>query len=143
MVYSTSKGKNLPQQDSFTLQLTKTINGNPVIANANCNFSYNWDFQKNMGLAHLDKINNCAIGITLHPLGISGRLAFMSDMPPTNYVINGQQVTLFRVILDIEPATGIKSAAIMFNKNGSPIETTANWMTEDLALLNHSGQQKA
>lgn len=88
-----------------------------------------------MGLAHLVSINNCAVNVTLHPLGIAGTLAFMSDIPPTPVVINGQRVTLYRVILDIYLSDGEQAAAVMFNEDGSCIETTETWRAADSAGL--------
>lgn len=54
-------------------------------------------------------------------------LGFMSDMAPTPVVINGQRVVLYRVILDVYLSNGQQAAAIMFNQDGSCIETTDNW----------------
>lgn len=118
----------VPSTATFTLTLSKLLQGaSPVIANAKCEFTYIWDFTKNMGLAHLISIDNCAVNITLHPLGIAGTLDFMSDIPPTNYVINGQRVVLNRIILDINLANNARSGAIMFNNDGSVIEATDNF----------------
>lgn len=99
----------------------------PVITNANCVFSYSWDFKTNTGLAHLVSIDNCELNITLHPLGIEGYLDFMSDMPPTPVVINGQRVVLNRIILNIELTSNKRSGGIMFNENGDVIQTTDNF----------------
>lgn len=126
----TPKVSHIPSQASFGLTLSQTIKGTPVIENAHCEFSYQWDFEKNMGSATLVSINNCELNIVLHPLGIEGYLDFMSDMKPTSYVINGQIVVLYRVILDINLTTGIKSAAIMFNEDGSCIEASESFNAE-------------
>jgi hypothetical protein len=120
----------VPSHATFTLTLSKLYKGaQPVIPNAVCEFSYIWDFQKNMGLAHLNSINNVQVNIVLHPLGIAGYLDFMSDMPPTPYVINGQRIILNRIILDINRTTNERSGGIMFNQDGSVIQTTANFGT--------------
>lgn len=126
----------VPSNDTFMVTLSKVLSGgSPVIKDAKCKFSYIWDFKKNMGLAQLVSINECAVNITLHPLGIAGILAFMSDMPPTPVVINGQRVTLYRVILDIYLSDGARAAAVMFNEDGSCIETTENWRATDSSGL--------
>lgn len=117
----------IPSQAKFNSTLSNTLKGSPVISNATCEFEYNWDFSKNMGLAHLISIDNCNFNITLHPLGISGMLGFMSDIPPTPVVINGQRVVLYRIILDIDLKSGERKAAIMFNEDGSTIQTSPNW----------------
>lgn len=120
---------SVPSQATFSLVLSHLYKGSKaVIPNANCVFSYTWNFEKNTGLAKLVSIDNCEVNITLHPLGIKGYLDFMSDMPPTDYVINGQRVVLNRIILNIELATNKRSGGIMFNKNGDVIQTTDNFL---------------
>ncbi len=122
----------VPSEATFTLTLSRLIQGaEPVIANAHCVFSYHWDFSTNMGEAKLVSINNCEQDIVLHPLGISGALDFMSDMEPQHVVINGQRVVLYRVILDIDLESGERSAAIMFNEDGSVIQGTENFGRTD------------
>lgn len=125
---------NVPAQDTFVLILSKVYKGTPVIKDAKCEFSYQWNFSTNMGSAKLISIDNCEVNIELHPLGIMGYLDFMSDMQPTSYVINGQRVVIDRVILDINLKTGERSAAIMFNEDGSSIQTTENFQTSNAAL---------
>ncbi len=118
----------VPSQAIFSLVLSHLYKGTqPVITNANCVFSYSWDFKTNTGLAHLVSIDNCELNITLHPLGIEGYLDFMSDMPPTPVVINGQRVVLNRIILNIELTSNKRSGGIMFNENGDVIQTTDNF----------------
>ena len=127
---------NVPSHDRFTVSLSQVLDGKkPVIKDARCEFAYNWDFKTNVGLAHLLSIDGCELDITLHPLGLAGTLAFMSDMPPTRVVINGQRVVLYRIILDIYLSDGERAAAVMFNEDGSVIETTGNWRTTDSAGL--------
>ncbi|MCG2610447.1 hypothetical protein LZZ90_02860 [Flavobacterium sp. SM15] len=119
----------VPSQATFSLVLSHLYKGDkPVIANANCVFSYSWNFDTNMGLAQLVSIDNCDVNITLHPLGIQGYLDFMSDMAPTSVVINGQRVVLNRIILNIQLATNKRSGGIMFNENGDIIQTTDNFV---------------
>ena len=119
----------VPSSATFTVTLSKLLKGqSPVIANAKCEFTYIWDFTKNTGIAHLNSIDNCIVNITLHPLGIAGYLDFMSDLQqPTSYVINGQRVVLNRIILDINLTNNERSAAIMFNNDGSVLEATDNF----------------
>ena len=110
-----------------------------------------------MGLAHLKSINGTPVNITLYPIGIEGYLDFMSDIPPTKYTVSAEpgfsialvEVTIYRVILDIDRSTGKISAAIMFNDNGSSIQATSNFdnskscLNPDYAIeigLNHNYQ---
>jgi hypothetical protein len=126
----------IPSHDTFTVVLNQVVGGgSPVLKDAKCTYSYIWNFKKNMGLAHLQAINGTPVDITLHPLGIKGILGFMSDIPPTPVMIDGKQVVLYRVILDIYLSDGVKAAAIMFNEDGSCIETTNTWRTNDSSGL--------
>jgi len=84
-----------------------------------------------MGEASLDAINYIDVGIVLHPTGIAGMLAFMSDMKPTGYQIDGQNLILNRIVLMIDAETGGRRAGIMFNDDGSTIEVSGNWQNED------------
>jgi len=119
----------------FKLVLSNVLRGEEVLKDPCCEFSYHWDFEKNMGLATLVSMNGTPMNITLHPLGIQGRLDFMSDIPPTKYTVNAEcdnsvaliEVVVYRVILDMNPETGEKEAAIMFKMDGSTIQTTANF----------------
>lgn len=119
----------LPPHDSFELTLSEQIEGEAVLENPKCHFSYHWDFEKNVGLAVLESIDQTNVNITLHPLGIEGQLDFMSDMPSTEYDIQvssdkAVSVRINRVILDINEVTGEKAAAIMFNADGSSIQAS-------------------
>jgi hypothetical protein len=130
-----SKSVSIPSGKTFNVVLSQQIKGTPVLTNPICEMSYIWDFEKNMGLAHLKSINGSLVNITLHPLGIEGSLDFMSDIPPTKYLVSAEpglsialvDVTVYRVILDINKSTGKISAAIMFNEDGSSIQATGNF----------------
>ncbi|MFD0862949.1 hypothetical protein ACFQ1M_12105 [Sungkyunkwania multivorans] len=134
-----SKSTNVPSKATFSVALTKQFKGTAVLENPVCEFSYIWNFEKNMGIATLNSINGTPLDITLHPLGIKGYLDFMSDMPPTKYEISAEpgssialkEVTIYRVILDIDLETGARSAAIMFNEDGSSIQTSGNFEDTD------------
>jgi len=128
-------GDKIASKSKFDLVLGKTIKGTPVLANPECSFSYDWDFDRNMGLAYLESIKNTSLNLTLHPLGIAGILAFMSDISPITVTINGKEIVIFRVILNIDLVSGIRKAAIMFNQDGSTIQTTDNWENEHANLI--------
>jgi len=125
-----SNPTQVPSKGTFQIVLSKTLSGKTVLNDPNCTFSYVWDFNTNKGEALLDLIDGKLIGIVLHPEGLSGTLAFMSDMKPTTYSIDGQNVVIYRVIMMINPKTGEHQAAIMFNQDGSTIEVSANWPEE-------------
>lgn len=126
---------SIPPSATFTVVLSKMYSGTAVIKNAKCEFSYIWDFEKNMGLAHLTSIDGCKMDITLNPTGIAGMLGFMSTIPPTPTVINGQRVVLYRIILNIYLNDGVRAAAIMFNNDGSSIEITDTWRMQTASGL--------
>lgn len=119
----------------ITLSLDKQLKGEPVLKNPECEFTYHWDYATNMGIALLHTINGSAVNITLHPLGIQGQLDFMSDMMPTQFEVNAEpgasialiQVTIYRVVLDMDEKGGNPQAAIMFNEDGSSITCSAGF----------------
>ena len=120
----------------FSLILTEVLKGEAVLNNPVCEFSYHWDFDKNMGLANLISINGSPVNITLHPLGIAGQLDFMSDIHPTTYVVKASpddsiigafQVTISRVILDMDAEGNNPTAAIMFGEDGSTIQASTGF----------------
>ena len=120
-----------PTNFSCEAVLSKLYKGTvAVLPNAVCQFKGHWDFSTNEGLAELVSVNGTPVNIPLHPMGISGQLDFMSDMKPTSYTIQGKTVVIFRVILDFKqgllPPAGSVFAGIMFNEDGSCIETTQN-----------------
>lgn len=122
---------------SFETVLSNLYKGSvAVLPNAVCQFEGHWNYATNEGVAELVSVDGTSVNIALHPMGISGKLDFMSDMPPTPYTIQGKTVVIFRVILDLKstlqpPA----SAAIMFNKDGSCIETTQNFDDQNAERL--------
>lgn len=123
----------IPSTDTLTLTLDRLIQGNQlVIPNAQCVFSYKWNFVTNEGQASLDTINGTQIGIVLYPEGLSGELAFLSDSSPQSYVINGQTVIINRVILDIKLSNVKIQAAIQFGEDGSTTQATENWSDSSL-----------
>jgi len=124
---------------SFDLTLNKQISGEPVLENPVCHFHYDWNKEKNMGIAMLQSINGTPVNIVLHPLGIEGQLDFMSDIEPTHFTVNASNddsialvdVIINRVILDVVKSGN--EAAIMFNQDGSSIEATDGFMDESAA----------
>ena len=130
----------------FGLILSETLAGKTVLENPKCEFTYHWDFETNMGLANLISINGTQVNITLHPLGIAGSLDFMSDIPPTTYAVNASnddsvaliEIVVYRVILDMDAKGENPKAAIMFNEDGSTIETSAGFNSENKDKLSVS-----
>ncbi|TMM28663.1 hypothetical protein FDT66_13755 [Polaribacter aestuariivivens] len=129
------------KSNQFSLVLSQTLKGKTVLEKPSCRFSVNWDFEKNMGLATLHSINGSEVNITLHPLGISGSLDFMSDIKPTSFSVNANndnsvalvEVIIYRVILDLDEKGENPSVAIMFGKNGENIQTSQNFSENSVA----------
>ncbi len=128
---SNQKPDNSLSNAKLSLKLSKIKAGvKPVIDNAECIFNYTWDFQTGTGSAQLTSIDKCDIEILLYPIGLAGKLAFMSDMKPTTYVVNGQRAIIYRVMLSINLVDNAASAAVMFNEDGSCLERTPNFDME-------------
>lgn len=131
---------DIPNQASFQEVLSQLLKGaSPVLPNALCEFRYQWNFSTNEGLARLVSIDGCPTHIALPPTGIAGKLAFMSDIPPTPFVVGGQTVFLNRVILDIDLDSGRRSAAVIFNQDGSCIEASATWNDSKVSATTGAG----
>ena len=118
---------NLPSPVYFDLELTKAIQGTPVVPNAKCKFCVQWNSATAEGLAYLMEMDGTPLDIKLYPLGLAGILAFASDIDPTTYTINGNPVVIKRVVLEVDNNISNGSSAITFNVNGSVIQGSANW----------------
>lgn len=112
--------------EQFKLQLNQA-EGACTLKEANCEFVYTWDVVRNMGQARLISIDGTEVNIPLYPIGVYGMWGFMSDMQPTPFSIGGQEVIVFRVILDVKHTENTKDAALMLNQNGSCLLKTANF----------------
>ena len=130
---------SIPAEDTFELKLTKTIPTELQATNLqatnykfNCKFRYKWNFSTNMGLAYLLTIGGTQVDFELHPMGIAGALDFMSDIPPTPVTIDGQEVIIYRVILDCSSDGTNRACAIMFGEKGSHIEASESFAAEKL-----------
>jgi hypothetical protein len=119
----------LPAEGSFNVTLDQIVRDTgcqSIVKGLDCDFSYRYNFMRNIGLAYLQSIGGTKVDIVLYPIGLSGMYAFMSDMTPTTVTIGVQAVVLYRVLMNLYN-DGSHSAAIMFNNNGSCIAGTSNW----------------
>ena len=129
----------VPAHATFSLTLNQQLEGTPVLENPAFEYHYDWNFDTNKGIAVLTSINGTPVNITLHPLGIQGNLDFMSDMEPTTYTVNASNdqsialidVVIYRIILDVSLASGERSGAAMFNKDGSSIQASVGFAKEN------------
>ena len=123
---------------SLDLTLDKIVKGEKVLENPMCHFTYDWDKETNMGIGQLHSINGSTVNITLHPLGIKGELDFMSDMEPTNFLVNASNddsialidICIYRVILDADANGGKGAGAIMFGQDGETIQASNGFSEE-------------
>ncbi|PCI94962.1 MAG: hypothetical protein COB15_12980 [Flavobacteriales bacterium] len=129
----------VPTQATFSLTLNQQLKGTPVLDNPVFEYYYNWNFEKSVGIAMLKSINGTPVNITLHPLGIQANIDFMTDMEPTTYSVNASNddssalidIVIYRVILDINLASGDRSGATMFNEDGSNIQASFGFSKEN------------
>lgn len=118
----------LPEKDRFILSLNKVYQGQcqPALKGVPVKMSYDFDFNKNIGYAKLEKIAGTSLDIELHPLGVASGYVFMSDISPTSVMVNGKQEVLYRIFFDLSKS-GEKAAAIMFGDDGDCILSTSNY----------------
>lgn len=87
----------LPSKAKFQLVLSKPILGSkcpPFMKNIRVVVGYNYNFRKNMGIAYLYQIGRTKVNIKLHPLGLKGEYAFMSDIEPLFVKIRGKNLSV-------------------------------------------------
>lgn len=118
----------LPSQDSFDMTLSNVYQGqcDEGLIGAPLEITYNFDFEKNIGLAHLTIVGETPVNIDLFPLGVASRYMFMSDIKPTPVEVNGESTYLYRIIFDLSKE-GDAAAMIMFGKEGNCILSTDNY----------------
>ncbi len=120
--------------ETFSLLLDKVVSGPPTLKEARCRFSYIWDFPRNMGHATLLSIDEVEVNLNMFPLGIEGWLDFMNTDLTQVELLDEQNITLFRVILDLK-APDIRKAALMIGKDGQEILATQNWSDDGARTL--------
>ncbi|KAK6336111.1 hypothetical protein TWF696_001679 [Orbilia brochopaga] len=127
-----------PPTGTFNLTLSKTYEGEaPAFLPIDVQFSYEWDFPRNMGHATVVAIgSNNTVNQDMFPMGISGILAFMARerFPVTIQGPAGQEeIFAYRVLLNMDKDTlETKKAAIMLGTEGDVIITTENWGATEL-----------
>ncbi|EWC43755.1 hypothetical protein DRE_07373 [Drechslerella stenobrocha 248] len=124
---------NPPSTDTFNLTLTKAVEGaTPAFLPLNIQFSYDWDFSRNMGSATVLGIgSNNTLKYTMFPMGVSGVLAFMArdQFPVTIQASEGkEELFAYRVLMNMNKVTAEdRKAAVMLGEEGNIVIATENW----------------
>ncbi|HAT1847902.1 TPA: hypothetical protein I9258_002524 [Legionella pneumophila] len=132
LLNSAYSSHSLPSHASilFTLANTDRSNSCPALLhNAKVVVDYDYNFERNMGLAHLRQLQSTKWSETLHPLGLSNYYAFMSDMKPKAVQIEGGEVTIYRIIFHLYK-NGDSRIYLMINQDGECI------MSSDVVNVN-------
>jgi hypothetical protein len=109
---------------NFTLDHIEKGDSCPAfLQNTNVVINYEYNFERNMGLAYIKQIQATRWTEVLHPLGLSSMYAFMSDMSPKTVRLSGGEVVIYRVIFDLQ-FNGDSQATLMIGNNGDCIMST-------------------
>jgi hypothetical protein len=128
-VATTNPTPLIPSSATFTLLMSVLLKGDePLIDNAKCLFSYEWNFTSNIGSAKLISMDDCVINILLSTSGTRDYMDFRSFLDePFPVLINGKKVVLHNIMLDISLMTGERAGCIVFNKDSAVIQVSSKW----------------
>jgi hypothetical protein len=113
----------LPAKATINFTLTDIERGEScpaLLKNAKVVVDYDYNFERNMGLAHLRKLVSASWVESLFPLGLSNYYAFMSDMKPKTIQLDNGEVTVFRIIFHLYK-NGDTRLYMMLNEDGDCI----------------------
>lgn len=111
---------NLPSRASIKFTLSNIDSGDQcpaVLNNASVAIDYDYNFERNTGLAYIRKIQSSRWATVLHPMGISDYYGFISDIPPTEIQVYDLDVTVYRIIFHLYK-NGDAKLMMMFNQDG-------------------------
>lgn len=94
----------LPPEARIQFTLAKILKGDAcpqVLKEVPVTVDYHYNFERNMGQAHLRRIQSLDWSETLYPLGLSDYYAFMSDMKPKQIWLGNNEVTIYRIIFHL------------------------------------------
>jgi hypothetical protein len=110
----------LPKQATLNFVLNHTERGDScpyLVQNARVVINYDYDFERNMGLAFLKQLQDTDWTEVLHPLGLSSMYGFMSDMAPKTIHLNGGDVIVYRIIFNLR-FNGDSELMLMIGEHG-------------------------
>jgi len=109
---------------NFTLDHIEKGNSCPaLLQNASVMINYEYDFERNMGLAFLKQLQSTRWTEVLHPMGLSNLYGFISDMAPKTVHLNGGDVVVYRIIFNLQ-FNGDSQAILMIGEHGDCIMGT-------------------
>lgn len=117
---------SLPTHATINFALTKIERAHScptILNNAKVVVDYDYNFERNIGLAHLKQLQSTSWGQVLHPLGLSDYYAFMSDMKPTAIHLDRGVVTIYRIIFHLY-RNGDSKVLMMIGPTGECIMST-------------------
>ncbi|HAT1596582.1 TPA: hypothetical protein RG395_000929 [Legionella pneumophila] len=132
LLNSAYSSHSLPSHASILFTLANTERGDScpaLLHSAKVFVDYDYNFERNMGLAHLRQLQSTKWSETLYPLGLSNYYAFMSDMKPKTVQIEGGEVTIYRIIFHLYK-NGDSRIYLMINQDGECI------MSSDVVNVN-------
>lgn len=119
-VYSSSV---LPPHARINFALSTIESGSscpPLLHNAKAVVDYDYNFERNMGLAFLRQLDTVTWSEVLHPMGLSNYYGFISDMPPKTIQLAGGEVTIYRIIFHLHN-NGDSQVFMMIGQDGDCI----------------------
>ena len=105
---------------NYTLTQAEGDSCPAVLNNSLVTVSYEYDFQRNMGLAFLKQLQTTHWTEVLHPLGLSSVYGFMSDMAPRVVQLIGGEVVVYRIIFNLK-FNGDSQVRLMIGEQGDCI----------------------
>lgn len=109
---------------NFTLNHIEQDDSCPaLLQNAALVVNYEYNFERNIGLAYIKQLQLARWTEVLHPLGLSNIYGFMSDMAPKTIRLVGGDVVIYRVIFNLQ-FNGDSKATLMIGANGECIMST-------------------
>lgn len=114
---------SLPNHASINFTLSQIEQGTScpaLLDNAKVVIDYDYNFERNMGLAHLRELQSAHWTEVLHPLGLSNYYAFMSSMKPKTIELDGGEVIVYRIIFHLHN-NGDAKVFLMLGSNGECI----------------------
>lgn len=124
---------NLPPHADIQFKLATiedgSINCPSFLKHAAVEVEYDYNFNRNTGLARVKKMQTVYWGEPLYPLGISSVYTFMSDMIPTPVPLPEGDVTVYRVFFKLYH-NGDSQLLMMLGQDGNCI------MSSDIVNVN-------
>ncbi len=117
--------------ETITLTLDSFLRSESAFTNqVKCIFTFIKNSANDLEKVQLISLNDKTVNISLNPLEMENTLGFISSIQPLLILLNQEKVFVHLVVLYIPLSKGKPSAAILFNKNGSYIQTTKNWKSK-------------